>query len=113
MPVRLCLLLAACLAAPAAGRAADDKKPLSRIAFGSCAHQDRDQPIWGPIVKEKPELFLFIGDAIYADTEDMEVMRKKYKALAAKPGYQKLLETCPVLATWDDHDYGGEDVGAE
>src|SRR5262249_22644216 len=24
-----------------------------------------------------------------------------------------LLKTCPVLATWDDHDYGADDVGAE
>ena len=31
--------------------------------------------------------------------------------LAAKPGYQKLHATCPVLATWDDHDYGMNDSG--
>lgn len=92
---------------------ADTTKPVSRIAFGSCAHQERDQPIWDEIVKQKPELFLFIGDIIYADTQDPEVMLAKYKKLAAKPGYQKLLKTCPVLATWDDHDYGGEDAGAE
>jgi alkaline phosphatase D len=102
----------ACLLALAPAARADDK-PLTRIAFGSCAHQDRPQPIWGPIVKARPELFLFIGDTIYADTEDIARMRRLYAKLAALPGYKKLLATCPVLATWDDHDYGGNDVGAE
>src|SRR5437879_10728615 len=110
--------LAACLGlfllfSGAFAAAGPDKKPLSRIAFGSCAHQDRPQPIWAPIVATRPELFLFIGDTIYADTEDIKVMRAKYAKLAAEPGYQKLLKTCPVLATWDDHDYGGNDAGAE
>jgi alkaline phosphatase D len=97
----------------AAAAAADDSKPLSRIAFGSCSHQDREQPIWDAIVKEKPELFLFLGDNIYADTQDPAVMKKKYDKQAAIPGYQKLRKACPALATWDDHDYGGDDVGAE
>jgi alkaline phosphatase D len=64
-------------------------------------------------VETRPELFLFLGDNIYADTEDMEVMRAKYAQLAAQPGFQKLRETCPILATWDDHDYGENDAGAE
>jgi len=86
---------------------------LTRIAFGSCAGQDLPQPIWEYIVAARPDVFLFIGDNIYADTEDMNVMRAKYAKLAAVPGYQKLLKTCPVLATWDDHDFGVNDGGAE
>jgi alkaline phosphatase D len=87
--------------------------PLQRIAFGSCADQSKPQPIWEPIVAARPELFLFIGDTIYADTRDMEVMKKKYAQLAARPGYQKLLKSCPLMAVWDDHDYGANDAGAE
>jgi alkaline phosphatase D len=89
-----------------------DPMELSRIAFGSCARQDRDQPIWEPVVAAGPDLFIFAGDNIYGDTEDMDVMRAKYAQLGAKPGYRRLLETCPVLATWDDHDYGVNDGGA-
>ena len=40
-------------------------------------------------------------------------MREKYAQLAAKPGFQKLRETCPILAVWDDHDYGVNDGGEE
>lgn len=86
---------------------------LTRIAFGSCAKQDKPQPIWDAIVELKPQLFLFLGDNIYGDTTDMEELKAKYKLLGNQPGYQKLKQTCPVLATWDDHDYGANDAGAD
>lgn len=105
----LVCLLSACRS-PA--QPADDT-PLSRIAFGSCARQDRPQPIWDAVVETQPQRFVFLGDNIYADTEDMDVMRAKYALLAKQPGFQKLKKTCPVLATWDDHDYGANDAGAE
>jgi alkaline phosphatase D len=89
-------------------------EPLRRIAFGSCASQERPQPIWDAIIAAKPELFLFLGNTIYADTDNVEVLKAKYSQLAAVPGYQKLLQTCPlVYATWDDHDYGTPDAGAD
>ena len=89
-----------------------EEQPLERIAFGSCAKQDKPQPIWDAIVAVRPERFLFIGDNIYGDSEDMNVLRQKYALLGAQPGFQKLRATCPVLATWDDHDYGQNDGGA-
>lgn len=89
------------------------QKPIQRIAFGSCARQTKAQPIWEHIIPAKPDLFIWLGDNIYGDTEDMDVLKKKYEALAAKPGYQKLQKTCQILGTWDDHDYGVNDGGAE
>lgn len=88
-------------------------KVLTNIVFGSCADQSKSQPIWDAIVDRNPDVFLFLGDNIYGDTEDMSVLKEKYGMLAAKPGYQRLLETCPVLSTWDDHDYGQNDAGSE
>lgn len=108
---RIVLIVAALLFPPPAPAA--DPPAVSRIAFGSCAKQDKPQPIWGAVVDTKPQHFVFLGDNIYADTEDMEVMRAKYALLGQQPGYIKLKATCPVHATWDDHDYGGNDAGAE
>ncbi|MCW8131982.1 MAG: alkaline phosphatase family protein [Planctomycetota bacterium] len=90
-----------------------EEAPLARIAFGSCCRQDMPAPVWDAVAAARPELFLFIGDTVYADTEDMAVMKAKYDQLAATPGYRKLVQTCPVFATWDDHDYGRNDAGAE
>lgn len=88
-------------------------KALTRIAFGSCAHQDKEQPIWERVNAWAPELFVFLGDNIYGDTEDMAVMRAKYARLAAKPGFQALRAATPCIATWDDHDFGVNDGGSE
>jgi len=90
-----------------------EELPLSRIAFGSCARQDSPQPIWTSVVANEPQRFIFLGDNIYADTEDMDVMRAKYQMLADQPGFQSLKSACPILATWDDHDYGANDAGVE
>lgn len=87
--------------------------PLARIALGSCATQDQPQPIWKQIVAANPQLFLFIGDNIYGDTEDMAVMEAKYRQLAAVPGFAQLRRRVPILATWDDHDFGLNDGGAD
>ncbi len=87
-------------------------QPVCRIAFGSCAKQDRPQPIWDAVLAADPDLFLFIGDAVYAETTDMNLMRAQFDRLNAVPGYRALRSHCPVLATWDDNDYGLDDGGA-
>ena len=109
---RVGLWLAVALSALPA-KAQDPQTPLTRIAFGSCAQQGRPQPIWDAVLAQKPELFIFLGDNIYADTTDPAVMRRKYAQLAAQPGFAKLRQRCRILATWDDHDYGQNDAGAE
>lgn len=86
---------------------------IERIAFGSCNSQDKPQDVWYTIIKEKPQLFVFLGDNIYGDTEDMALLKKKYDMLLAKPGYIELKKNTKVLATWDDHDYGVNDGGKE
>ena len=43
------------------------EEPLSRISFGSCAKQDKPQPIWDAVVAGRPELFIFLGDNIYGE----------------------------------------------
>lgn len=91
----------------------NDNALISRIAFGSCSKESKAQPILETIVSNKPELFIYLGDNIYGDTEDMGVLRNKYDRLGAKPEFQKLKETCPLIATWDDHDYGKNDAGKE
>lgn len=89
------------------------EEPLARIAFGACAKQDQPQPIWEAVVGVDPQLFLFIGDNIYGDSADMNVLRSKWSMLGAQPGYQRIKAHCPIYAVWDDHDYGLNDGGIE
>jgi alkaline phosphatase D len=95
------------------GPAAGSDRPISRIAFGSCIGQDLPQPIWDQVLAARPDVFVFLGDNVYADTGDMEALKAAYAKLAANRGFQRLRETTRVLATWDDHDYGTDDSGAD
>ena len=86
-------------------------KPLSRILFGSCCHQDKPQPIWDKLLERKPELFMFLGDNIYGDSRDMAVLKAKYDKQAVN--FEPVRKACDVIAIWDDHDYGENDAGKE
>jgi len=89
------------------------QEPLSRIAFGSCANEHRPQPVWKAINETKPQLFIFMGDNVYADSADPAKLKESYDLLASIPDFSELRENTPIVATWDDHDYGRNDVGAE
>lgn len=83
----------------------------STIAFGSCGHQDKPLEIYQIVLKHHPELFIFLGDNIYGDTKRMCVLKKKYKKLSKNKNFRALKDSVPIIATWDDHDYGMDDVG--
>ncbi|NNM24312.1 MAG: alkaline phosphatase family protein [Flavobacteriaceae bacterium] len=83
------------------------------ILFVSCNDQDRPQPLWGPILEQQADLFIWGGDNIYADTEDMVKMKLDYDKVWARPEYVKLANHTAVTGTWDDHDFGIDDGGKE
>lgn len=85
----------------------------SKILFGSCGHQDKNIPIFNAINKEQGDLFIFLGDNIYGDTNDMDVLANKYQRLGAKRGFKTLKAQTPIIAMWDDHDFGQNDAGKE
>lgn len=84
---------------------------LFKIAFGSCGHEDHPLPVFDRVVEHEPDLFIFLGDNIYGDTYDMNVLKAKYDLLASKPSFQNLKASVPIIATWDDHDFGWNDSG--
>lgn len=85
----------------------------SVIAFGSCAHQDKPQPMWDVIAKNNPDLFLFSGDNIYASQPETKPIGAQYKKLNLIPEFRRFRERVPIFAIWDDHDYGVNDSGAD
>ncbi len=94
--------------------------PITRIAFGSCAKHWQPQPIWDEVLAQKPDLWLFLGDNVYADTDgttawivSKEQLAGEWNRLADKPEFQKARAAIPMMATWDNHDYGSHAGGAE
>jgi alkaline phosphatase D len=114
------LFAALAFAATASAAPPTPAGPLTKIFFGSCADQNKPCPIWDKVIDAKPDLGILLGDNIYADLDDGKLkpadpakIAKSYADLAKLPAWQKLKETTPLLATWDDHDYGHNDAGAE
>lgn len=82
---------------------------LRRIAFGSCSDQKDPQPLWLPILKDRPDLFIHGGDNIYADTKDPAQLKASYDLQWANTDYQTFRKSVPVIGIWDDHDFGYND----
>ncbi|MFT5386207.1 MAG: alkaline phosphatase D [Saprospiraceae bacterium] len=98
---------------PVASLPFDTKKIVTNIAFGSCNKHDASQEMWQYVIQNKPELWIWLGDIIYGDTEDMDLLAEKYKLQKSHSEYQALLKQCHVVGIWDDHDYGVNDGGKE
>ncbi len=87
------------VAAPASDPHPALGRNLQRIAFGCCADATKPQPVWDPILARRNDLFIFLGNNIYADTRDMSVLAAKYAELAAIPGFARLRDTTPAAST--------------
>lgn len=91
----------------------DDKENNFTIAFGSCNNQVLENKLWLDIEKSNPDLWIWGGDIIYSDTEDMHFMEQNYLKQKSDTAYLNFIKNVDVLATWDDHDYGLNDGGTE
>ncbi|MCK0128907.1 alkaline phosphatase D family protein [Erythrobacter sp. F6033] len=90
---------------------------ITRLAFGSCNHQSRSQHMWAQIAATNPDLFLFIGDNNYGDSgwngdAALTSLRMAYQQQAETPELTDFRTKVPMMITWDDHDYGANDAGA-
>ena len=101
--IAIVLLTASCAFARAP---LDTTNAITRIAFGSCNRHTGDQSYWAQIAAQSPDLWIWLGDSVYNDTEDMQVMQNKYNTMRAQPGYAAFRAVTDIVGTWDDHDYG-------
>jgi alkaline phosphatase D len=88
---------------------------LTRVAIGSCRTQREPAPILDAVLARDPDLFLYIGDNVYGDvwslSPDMETLNEAYAELSEQDDFRRLASSVPIMATWDDHDYGMNDAG--
>ena len=84
-----------------------------KIAFGSCNRATRTWDPWPAVQAWAPDQWLWTGDAVYHDSSREVVMRQYFQRLRDKPAYQQFAASVPIDGSWDDHDYGKNDAGAE
>jgi alkaline phosphatase D len=94
---------------------------LTEIAFGSCTNEDAPQPLWNTIASSKPQIFLYLGDNVYADVSGKkrhrlatkQTFKDSYQKLANNPDFDAFRKQVPIFAGWDDHDTGMNDGGRD
>ena len=90
----------------------DSERTLTRIATAGCHKQNEPAPALMRYVAAKPDLMLWVGDNVYADTKDnIQYLIDCHSVLAAKPAFKQLRDQTTLMATWDDHDFGLNNVG--
>jgi alkaline phosphatase D len=94
----------------------DLKTRLTRIGIGSCFAPQLEHGIWNSVLSAEPDLFLFMGDNVYAESESEDLLlpelKNAYRMLGEVKPFIQLLKKSPIMTTWDDHDYGMNDAGA-
>jgi len=112
------------LADPASGNVVDARsfqtldltKPSLKFALCSCMDEALHDPtIWRDMVDRSPDMLFFIGDSVYADTgagkggANPDHLWKRFceARMTLEIYFSKKL--IPILATWDDHDFGLDD----
>lgn len=85
---------------------------VERVALLGCIKQYNKVPALKDYHELNADLYLWIGDNVYADTEeDPTHIKKCYDKLAKKKYFQKVRSQGMHIATWDDHDYGLNNAG--
>ena len=97
-------------------RALDTRKVNGRFALVSCM-MDLLMPIqsymWGAMEKARPDVIFMIGDSCYADVggnKTIESHWRRHMETRRALDYAYWPTLIPMIATWDDHDYAGDNA---
>lgn len=95
----------------------------ARIFVISCtddSYEDLQKRQWKQISEQQPDLLFLIGDNVYVDGGAIRLKKvneddlwRRYAETAQHLDLYKSKKLTPVFATWDDHDFGVNDGGAE
>lgn len=86
-------------------------KETVSIAFGSCNRSQTEQSHWDIIQQKNPDLWVWLGDNIYADHASMDERVSLYSNLYHDKYYKNFRSKIPVVGVWDDHDYAYDNCG--
>lgn len=88
-----------------------------KIGFGSCVSQRQPQDFWPHIRAQAPEAFIMMGDGVYPEHEGvhmpvLESIEAAYVRAGTRQELAEFRKHVPIIAIWDDNDFGGSDIGA-
>jgi phosphodiesterase/alkaline phosphatase D-like protein len=93
-------------------KALDTKKKMPKIAIASCMHdffKSASKVMWEKLHSHNPDLTFLIGDTCYADQKSDGTALgfwNRYVDTRNQIGIFRHQNLTPILASWDDHDFG-------
>lgn len=114
-PLIVTLIFLGSLAAQEASALPVPKKPTGtfRISILGCLRQNKPAPALARYSQHDADLVLWVGDNMYADTNDPAAIARCYQQLAGLPHFEQVRTMAPHLVTWDDHDFGDNNRGGD
>ena len=90
----------------------EEQPGIFTIGFGACsAYNPEFERIWDTIAKHDLDLFLALGDNVYANHPELpDVHRFCYYQRQSRPEFKRLTASVPYIGVWDDHDFGVNDA---
>lgn len=102
-------------------RTLDLRKQGARFALASCMFDGLHRAtIWQSLIQTRPDVIFFLGDNVYADrvngifkrTADPAQLWRRYLETRDRLWIFKSPQLIPIIATWDDHDFGSNNADA-
>ena len=97
-----------------------EQTPKLKWAVASCMNDsfmNAQKQQWLDLMSHRPQVLFMIGDNVYADLKtkkvDPKVLWERYAETRNRLEVFRSQKLVPVLATWDDHDFGKNNGGVE
>jgi hypothetical protein len=104
-------------------RALNTSKARPRIVIASCMDErqkENAKVMWSQVVQHEPDLLFLIGDNVYVNKFTLtpgpatpEMLWNRYVEVRNSLPLFRSKTLFPILATWDDYDFGEGDGGAD
>lgn len=94
-------------------KALDTNKKNPKVAVASCINdffKSACTQMWASLGNQAPDLVFLVGDTCYADNgNDGSQLGfwRRYTETRSKVGIFRQKNLVPIMAVWDDHDFGG------
>lgn len=94
-------------------KALDTNKKNPKVAIASCMNdffKSACTQMWASLGNQTPDLVFLVGDTCYADNGNDGTQLgfwKRYTETRTKIGVFRHKNLVPIMAIWDDHDFGG------
>lgn len=99
-------------ASPLSFRTAPGPGAPTTIAYGSCMKfaYSGTMPVFDALLATDPDLLLMLGDNHYANSADPDRLAFFYRRNREVTSFAQVIANMSVAATWDDHDYTGNNT---